>query len=301
MKQFNFRILLALFLLGLGFVQLAMAASNIVTSPTTSRWAWNDIIAWIDFYNNNNGANVLETNLQGYASSSLGEVALDCATSPAGNICGPGPYNWKVLNDNAGRLSGWAWNDAVGWISFCGGQSSANCPGSVSYRVLISGATGDFTGYAWNDAVGWISFNCVGPPEHCNEGNTQYKVATAWTATSTTGYLDSSTFDTGVSGGAQINSVSWQGSMPAPADGATVTFQFAVASSSGGPWNYQGPDGTANTYYPLTGVSSPSVAIPVSYTLYNNMRYFRYRITLNSNQPQTFSPRVDNVSVNWSR
>lgn len=296
MKQFNLRILLALFLLGFGYVQLAMATSNIVTSPSTSRWAWNDVIAWIDFYNNNNGANVLETNLQGYASSSMGEVALDCATSPKGDICDP--YIWKVLNDGAGRLFGWAWNDAVGWISFCGGQSSADCPGSVSYRVLVNGATGDFTGYAWNDAVGWISFNCVGLPEHCNGGATQYKVATIWAATSTTGYLDSSTFDTGVSGGAQINSVSWQGSMPAPADGSFVAFQFAVSNSSGGSWNYQGPDGTANTYYMTYAANSPYI---VSYTLHNNMRYFRYRITLVSNQPQTFSPRVDNVSVNWSR
>lgn len=299
MKHFKPRILLALFLLGLGFVQLAMATSNIVTSPTTSRWAWNDVIAWIDFYNDNNGANILETNLQGYASSSMGEVALDCATSPAGNICDPNV--WKVLNDSAGRLSGWAWNDVVGWISFCGGQSSTNCPGSVSYRVLVSGATGDFSGYAWNDAVGWISFNCVGPPDHCNGGTTQYKVATTWTSSSTTGYLDSSTFDTGVSGGAQINSVSWQGSMPVPTDDSFVAFQFAASNSSSGPWDYQGPDGTANTYYPLIGVSSPNVAIPVSYTLHNNLRYFRYRMTLASNQAQTFSPRVDNVSVNWSR
>ncbi|OGY98208.1 MAG: hypothetical protein A2855_02800 [Candidatus Liptonbacteria bacterium RIFCSPHIGHO2_01_FULL_57_28] len=273
-------------------VSVALAATNIVADPTTARWAWNDVISWMDFYVTNTVL-VESSGIQGYASSSLGIISLDCATTPVGNICGTS--NYQALNDGSGNLSGWAWNDAVGWISFCGGLSTESCPGAISYRVLVNGTTGDFTGWAWNDAAGWLSFNCT-DPGLC--GTSTYKVQTSWLATSTTGYLDSSTFDTGVSGGAQINSVVWQGSMPAPANGAFVSFQFAVSSDSGGPWDYKGPDGTSSTYYTPSG---PNVSYPVDYSLHNNARYFRYRITLSSNIDQTSSPRVDSVSVNWSR
>lgn len=292
MKNKIIGVILALGILALCFLSVAWASTNIVSSPSTARWAWNDIIAWLDFYITDT-VTVTSPGLQGYASSSVSWISLDCATSPSGNICATS--NYQVLNDGEGRLSGWAWNDSIGWISFCGGLSITTCPGTISYRVLINGTTGDFTGWAWNDVAGWVSFNCT-DPGIC--GTSNYKVQTSWLATSTTGYLDSSTFDTGVVGGAQINSIVWQGSMPSPVSGSFVAFQFAVSNSSGGPWNYQGPDGTANTYYTTSGANSAYV---VSYVLHNNMRYFRYRITLSSNLAQTSSPRVDSVSVNWNR
>jgi hypothetical protein len=277
------------------FLPLALAATNIVDDPDTSHWAWNDIIGWIDFLTTDN-VNVLSQKLTGYADSSVGEVSLDCATSPSGNICDTSSY-W-VINDGIGTLSGWAWNDTVGWISFCGGREGEadedDCPGSVNYGVLIDAETGDFSGWAWNDAVGWVSFNCADPGV-C--GTSSYKLATIWIATSTAGYLDSSTFDTGVAGGAQINSVIWHGSMPSPADGAYVGFQFAVATADSGPWNYQGPDGTSATYYE----PAADAALKVDYVLHNNYRYFRYRTTIQSNLAQTSSPLVESVSVNWSR
>lgn len=282
--------------LTLCLLSVARASTNIVSSPSTARWAWNDVLAWMDFYITDS-VTVLSPGLQGYASSSVGLISLDCATSPAGNICGSSDY--QVLNNGAGLLSGWAWSDAVGWISFCGTDAtpSDDCPLTDSqYRVQIDPITGDFSGWAWNDVVGWISFNCGDIPDNC--ATYVYKVQASWTATSTTGYLDSSTFDTGVPGGAQINSVSWQGSMPAPTDGSSVSFQFAASNNPTGPWDYQGPDGTASTYYTTYAPNSPYA---VSYTLHNNMRYFRYRMTLASNQTQTSSPRVDSVSVNWSR
>lgn len=271
---------------------LALAVTNIVSDPDTDRWAWNDIIGWLDFYTSDTVV-VQSQGLNGFASSSVGMISLDCATSPGGNICGASDY--QVLNDGEGNLSGWAWNDAIGWISFCGGQDDDDCPGDVAYRVLIDGDTGEFSGWAWNDPGGWVSFNCNGP-DICDKA--EYRVVTTWAATSTIGYLDSSTFDTGVSGGAQINSVVWQGSMPSPASGASVAFQFAVSDDSEGPWNYAGPDGTENTYYTTSG---PNAAHIVDYVLHNNARYFRYRVTLTSNQTQSASPRVDSISVNWSR
>ncbi len=264
-------------------VSKSEAATNI--SPTnTSHWAWNDFAGWIDFYNTNT-ITVTSQQLSGYASSSIGDISLDCATTRAGNICGTS--NYKVTNDGAGNLSGWGWNDAYGWISFdCGNYGGC---GQSSYRAYID-ASGNFFNYAWNDLIGWISFNCA-DGGLCGASN--YKVMTSWVAVSTTGTLDSSTYDTGVVGGAALNSVLWHGSRP---PGTSVQFQFAVSNTSTGPWDFIGPDGTSSTYY--TG--GLDVSIKLDSYLLSNYRYFRYRVILVSNQAQTLSPRVDDVIVNWS-
>ena len=265
----------------------AHAATNI-NSAVADHWAWNDIIGWIDFYNTQT-VNVGSQNLTGYASSSAGEISLDCHTTSIGNIC-DGTNDYQVINNGAGDLSGWGWNDLYGWISFCGGQGTSDCPGGVGYRVLIDPNNGDFSNYAWNDVIGWISFNCVNTGD-CGMSN--YKVNTSWFATSTVATLDSSIFDTGVAAGAELNSVLWHGSEPA---GAEVSFQFAVSDASAGPWAYIGPDGTSNTSYR----GGPNISLKLNYTHHNNKRYFRYRVFLQSNQSQTISPRVDDIIVNWS-
>ena len=113
------------------------------------------------------------------------------------------------------------------------------------------------------------------------------------TGASRSGYLDSSTFDTGVASGTALNSVNWEGTQPA---GTAVKFQFAVSNSSSGPWNYEGPDGTINTYYnPSAGATQP-----LSYTLFNNFRYFRYRVTLYSDTSGISTPQVTDIDINWS-
>ena len=53
-------------------------------------------------------------------------------------------------------LSGYAWSDNVGWISFdC---SNTNSCGSVNYGVNVH-LGGELSGYAWSDNMGWITFN----------------------------------------------------------------------------------------------------------------------------------------------
>ena len=137
--------------------------SNVLAAPNISsdvfeHWAWNDIIGWIDFYSTNN-VNVAISKIEGYADSSAGSIAFDCATSPNGNICGAS--NFEVSNDGAGNLSGFAWSESIGWISFYCGDLDLVPPicDQFNYRVTIDGA-GNFSGWAWNDSVGWISFNC---------------------------------------------------------------------------------------------------------------------------------------------
>jgi hypothetical protein len=297
---FGVAVLLAL-LCWAAFGTLFSAEASTNISPTsTEHYAWNDTIGWIDFYNQSPTSSITVTSqkLTGYASSSAGDISLDCATTRIGNICGTS--NYFVANDGTGNLSGWGWNDAYGWVSFCGGQSSTNCPGTTSYEVKVEPTTGVFTdsplgrNYAWNDLLGWISFNC----DNVNGcGTSNYQVKTTWISTSTSGTLDSTTFDTGISGGAQINSVLWNGTLPSPANGAYVGFQFAVANASSGPWSYKGSDGTSNTWY----TASPGTPKTVDFVFHNNARYFRYRVKLVSNQAQTLSPRVNDINVNWSR
>ena len=257
-----------------------------ISSDALEHWAWNDVIGWIDFYSSG-GVNVAPNRIQGYATSQVGNIALDCATSPNGNICGTS--NFKVANDGSGNLSGWAWNDAIGWISFYCGDLDPSCT-NFNYRVTIDGA-GDFHGWAWNDNVGWISFNCLDTGSCVSN----YKVKTSWAISVVVGTVDSSVFDTGVAGGAAFNSILWQGNQPA---GTNVSFQFA-SSNSTSTLTPIGPGGTSlsSDVYNTTG---PGVPVSLSRAYNNNSRYFRYKIFLQSNIAHTLSPRVDNVIVNWS-
>ncbi len=269
---------------GLLWWQIVRATTNIHAGDT-ERYAWNDLMGWIDFYGTDT-ITVSSPSLTGYASSSAGDVSLDCHTTRGGDICATSTY--QVTNDGLGSLSGYGWNDNYGWISFdCNNEGSCS---TSSYRAYINPSNGTFSNYAWNDIAGWISLNCQ-DPGIC--GSYNYKVVTDWVATSTTGILDSATYDTGVSGGAQINSLIWYGSLPADTD---VRFQLATASATSGPWDYIGSDGTAYSYY----TAAAGTPIKLDCTLHNNQRYFRYRVTLVSDQAQHQTPRVDDVVVNWS-
>jgi len=275
---------------------LALATPGTVgTVPSKDHWAWNDAAGWIDFA----GAVVDDHELRNNVNSSVGsyvplfdssirEISLNCST---GGNCSN--IQFKVENDGIGYLSGYAWNDAIGWISFCGGSGNPvpnPCPGNIVYYTAIN-PNGYFYGYAWNDVIGWISFNCV------DIGLCQsiaYDVRTDWRPTSLVGWLESKTFDTNVSGGAQLNSIVWKGTLP---QGTAVRFQLATSNNSAGPWSYIGPDGTSNTYYESI---SANKSIIINYTLHNNQRYFRYKIYLYSDLSKSFTPQVDDVIINWS-
>lgn len=310
---------------------------------STDHWAWNDIIGWINFYNTNSVI-VQSREIKGYASSPVGDISLNCDSS--GNSSGM--YNcptggmmegYKVKNDGGGNLSGWAWNDLVGWISFCGtnnfASSSASCfytgdsgprygpklqwnlPGCLSSEDQ---PPSDFYNYAWSDVAGWISFNAIDPgfptcPLPSGDANYEagYKVRSNWYATSTYGDVYSSVFDTGITRGAQFNSVSFGADVPL---GTAILLQFATECFpwmgtppyclDGENWKFVGPDGTTSTFYrvdpgyPDNSHSYGSRYVGLKNQYHNNSRYFRYRIRLKSNKPQTASPVVYDVTVNWS-
>ncbi len=306
-----------LFLQKIGVVR---AAGTNISPIATSSVAWDDPSGYWDFYNTQT-VTVAGTKVSGYASSSIGPISLDCATSPNGNICGtsnygicngPGPHatDGTCPNGDAGQsgtgLTGFAWNDDIGWISFNCNQTSqggTNVCGTYPYSVQIDGSTGDLSGYAWNDKDGWISFNCA------NNGNCTYpyKVNTAWRATSTYGYLTSSVFDTQNPQGTALKSITWEGTSPA---NTCVDFQVAGSNSSSGPWTFMGPASSTSDYYgaacssaPVGGVGCAPADTPicVDTRAFNAYRYYRYQVRLRSDLLQTLTPNVNDVILNFSQ
>jgi len=280
-----------------------------ISATSTDHFAWDDLNGWWDFYSTDTVI-VSGSKLTGYASSSVGDMSLDCYTTRNGNICGVSNYgvcnglnathNVDGTCSNAeadGYLSGYAWNDTIGWISFCGGRGTPQCPGSIPYGVTITPTTGTFNNYAWNDTVGWISFNCADAGV-C--GNSNYKVVTSWQATSSVATLESTIIDTQLQGGAILNSITWKGEQPT---NTCVKFQIATSSNPSGPWVYYGPGPNSSTYF---GGSCPGPDQIIGITgtdraWVNNTRYLRYKIFLTSDLTQTKTPVVEDVILNWSR
>ncbi|MDP3934684.1 MAG: CARDB domain-containing protein [Candidatus Giovannonibacteria bacterium] len=60
----------------------------------------------------------------------------------------------KVEAGSEHNLSGWAWSENIGWISF----NSTNQGGGANYGVTVNSG-GNISGYAWSEHIGWISFN----------------------------------------------------------------------------------------------------------------------------------------------
>jgi hypothetical protein len=138
------------------------------------------------------------------------------------------------------------------------------------------------------------------------------------------GWLESSTFDTGVPNGVAYNSIMWLGSLGT--GGTTVVkFQIATANCSNGaddPNNEDGlgvacdrnsgwggsktsgdgafigpgPDGTSATHYQPNGSGVPS---SIATKDHKNKRYFRYRVFLEKDAVAT-TPVVQDIIINWS-
>lgn len=334
------------FALGFG---IAFATHSNIDPSEPNHWAWNDVVGWIDFCvptagNTDCALSVkLENNrLTGYASSSVGYIAFDCATAPTppspSTLCDTGGLlqNWKVTQSASTRiLSGWAWNDVIGWINFnCNDLVPACSSGNTNYNVWVD-ANGVFQGWAWNDVVGWISFNCVNPGTNgCTAPDVDYKVKlrNALPPSPSEGYLVSSVFDTCPAGTADNqscgsagwNSILWHGSPPAGATqnpGSYVRFQIASSECKeggtgspplcGGSWGiaacnagdscFLGSDGTISTFY--EDPQYPLVPIPIK-SHHNNKRYVRYKAFLYrcvpSACPSASSPVVRDIIINWS-
>jgi len=126
-----------------------------------NHYAWSENIGWLDFAYPGGNVSVPrgagDLNGAAYQLNNGAWLILNCAYA---NSCATS--NFKVSSDSNGNLSGWAWSEYFGWLSF----SSSTDGSSVNYGVKIATTTtanyeaGEWDGYAWSENIGWISFNC---------------------------------------------------------------------------------------------------------------------------------------------
>ena len=168
---------------------------NIDTNNKDYHWVWNDLIGWINFHANDT-VEVRSDELRGWADSQIGEIVLNCATTPNGDICDDSNGHFRVENYR-GELSGWAWNDTVGWISF--------------------------------DCENDHDPDEAGVQSACNFDT--YKVQTGAGSKRSSGSLTSNVIDTGITK-PHYNYILWQGDKKT----GTVSIQTATADLETGPW-----------------------------------------------------------------
>lgn len=102
----------------------------------------------------------------------------------------------------------------------------------------------------------------------------------------TSGELYSSSFDSGTSA-TNYTTITW---LPTSQNPAT-TLQFQIATNNdNATWNYRGPDGTANTYYTVSGTTINAV--------HNGNRYIRYRALLSTTDDK-YTPILTSLGINY--
>ena len=102
----------------------------------------------------------------------------------------------------------------------------------------------------------------------------------------TSGQLISSSFDTGTNA-TSYTSLEWQPTSQNPA--TSIKFQLA-ANNDNATWEYQGPDGTENSYYEISGT--------VINASLNEKRYIRYKAFLSTDDTSK-TPVVTSVNLNY--
>ncbi len=285
-------VVLGVFVASLSF---AYAATNINTQgKQNEKWGWNDVFGWIDMASTTS-VFVGTSTVAGYASSSIGDIMFDCATTRLGNTCAT--VNFKTANDGTGLLSGWAWNDLIGWISMSGTTAS---PSPVPYQVHIdpagNGIDSYFNGWAWSDVVGWITFNCNDYGASFCTSTSTYKTQTGAGAANVSAEFTSNIFDIGTTTGL-FNTLTWKGTQPA---GTSVKFQIATANATSTLTGAASTVFAASTWFDV----SPSPASPVKLTPtltgveVENRRYIRYRAALSTEGASGL--QIDDIIINWS-
>jgi len=299
MKNFQLAIFIGLIIPLLVFA--SGSGSNIDTNDDEEHWVWNDVIGWSNWHDARHNIMVGGNELKGYAGSEVGPIILNCATTPDGDICASYSQPFKVNNDGAGNLSGWAWNDVIGWISFCGNGTDYStwdgglgkwvCPSSTTYRVKVD--AGYFKDYAWNDIVGWFGFKCEDDPNvnqaDCGAGQIfeNWRVQTSAGVSSVSATFISNIFDA-ASSTAAFNTILWQGSQ----NGGTVEFRIATDNdSTPSSWTY-------GSWFSATR-GNPAQLNQAGVEVIGR-RYLRYQARLSTDLWQTASPQVDDIIINYS-
>lgn len=186
-----------------------------------------------------------------YPTSMLSAVALTVAilglvtvmTSP------------KVNSSASENVSGYAWSETIGWISF-NSTNEAGPTGSYGVNVATNGA---LSGYAWSEHIGWISFNeasgcpsgTCAPSLNRTTGNvTGWARALSPASGVNTGGWDGWINLTGVSvGGGSGTACEWHGWAWGSDVVGWISFNSTDSGAGGGPYKVVG---TGNGCNPAT-------------------------------------------------
>lgn len=160
----------------------------------------------------------------------------------------------KVNSGVGENISGYAWSETIGWISF---NSTNEAGPSASYGVQVA-ANGDISGYAWSENIGWISFN-AGDVAGCPSGtcspalNRTTNAVTGWArALSPTSGVNTGGWDgwirlTGLTiGGGGGTSCDWHGWAWGSDVVGWISFNSTDAGAGGGPYKVVGTGNGCN-------------------------------------------------------
>jgi RHS repeat-associated protein len=224
------------------------------------------------------------------AGSANGALFLTLADTPAETLFnGSSPNNYVQVGIDA--TPEYASTICIGG-SPTAGTPSATSDTSGSLRLTRSGDTVtayyyDGTWQALQSASGfstdamWLSLAMTTTAVLCHGVYTDLATNLSASAFGTSGTYTSAVYDAGNS--VTWDSITWEATVPA---GAGVAFQIAVSSSSAGPFDFVGPDGTASTYFTTSGTAIYSGTTG---------RYAQYQATLTGDG--TATPSLSRVDV----
>ncbi len=99
-------------------------------------------------------------------------------------------------------LTGWAWSQYMGWISFSGTADNG-----AEYGVFEDTATGALSGYAWSSNLGWISFEASDAGHPAPAADLESTGALSGWARACAAFVDKES----CSGPLDVNSAGWDG------------------------------------------------------------------------------------------
>ena len=150
-------------------LNFSLAGAPEASISSDNHYAWSNALGWIDFaYTGGNVKTPMsEGDLKGltYVLSDSHWISLNCISTDScyDAVDNPTGIDYKVSSDVDGNLSGWAWSENYGWISFScttGGSLGENICTASEYGVTVATSTGEFDGYAFSENIDWTSFNC---------------------------------------------------------------------------------------------------------------------------------------------
>lgn len=159
----------------------------------------------------------------------------------------------------------------------------------ISYPVTVKPISSfDLTGYIYG-----MTANCSNIYAGTTGNNQEFFIVSTLVTNcdyASSGYIESSTFDTG-SDQVAYNWIKWTGVAPL---NTAIKFQLASSNQASGPWTYVGPDGTNSSYY------TNGAGELINYNHHLNQRYMRYKLFLENNnslQPPTLEEVITSYST----